>query len=400
MDSLYYAYVQSPLCDYLVSKLPMWLAPNIITLCSFAFNVIPHFIIIGLYGNDMEGYCPNWVAFMLGVSYFMYTTLDNMDGKQARRTGAGSPLGMLFDHGLDATTAIVVMYPLGRIHQLGTGLDLLGFIMMSTVSFYYLTIEEYYLGKLHLPMYSGPDDTSLFISGICFFTAYVGSDYWMTEADPLGFGEERLVKFAIRSIVMFEICMVISSVYNNLSAGKHTETFKKRYQPLSFVMHLSYMAVLSGVYIAYYLAGSTMLDDYPKLTTMCYGAQYLQAALRTMIASVCKENYNPYRRTVLLPWLLMGINAVSLLSSGQTVFDDFWLMVFTCTIGWAAVAHYVYYILQDLTRILDVNIFTIKKKRAAKAATEAKREGKSESAEKILNSKKNITPKKKSSKTE
>jgi hypothetical protein len=156
-------------------------------------------------------------------------------------------------------------------------------------------------------------------------------------------------------------------------------------------MHLSFMAVLSGVYIAYYLAGSTMLDDYPKLTTMCYGAQYLQAALRTMIASVCKENYNPYRRTVLLPWLLMGINAVSLLSSGQTLIDDFWLMVFTCIIGWGAVAHYVYYVLQDLTRILDVNIFTIKKKRATKATTEAsKREGKSESAEKILNSKKNI----------
>lgn len=115
-DSLYYAYVQSPLCDWIVEKLPMWLAPNLITLAGFAFNIIPHLIIIGLYGNDMEGPCPSWVSFMLGISYFIYTTLDNCDGKQARRAGAGSPMGMLFDHGLDATTAVVVMYPLGRIH--------------------------------------------------------------------------------------------------------------------------------------------------------------------------------------------------------------------------------------------------------------------------------------------
>lgn len=144
--------------------------------------------------------------------------------------------------------------------------------MMSTVSFYYLTIEEYYLGKLYLPALSGPDDTSLFISGVCFYTAYVGSEIWLTEADFFGLGTLRLVHLAIRAICIFEIGMVCTSVYNNLSAGKNTETFKKRYQPLSFFIHLSYMAVLCAVYIGYNLVGSTMLDDYPKLTTMAFGA--------------------------------------------------------------------------------------------------------------------------------
>jgi phosphatidylglycerophosphate synthase len=31
-----------------------------------------------------------------------YQTLDNLDGRQARRTGSSSPLGLLFDHGVDA----------------------------------------------------------------------------------------------------------------------------------------------------------------------------------------------------------------------------------------------------------------------------------------------------------
>ena len=32
----------------------------------------------------------------------MAHTLDGIDGKQARRTGSSSPLGEMFDHGLDS----------------------------------------------------------------------------------------------------------------------------------------------------------------------------------------------------------------------------------------------------------------------------------------------------------
>ena len=37
---------------------------------------------------------------MVSVCTFVYQTLDNMDGKQARRTGTSSPLGLLMDHGV------------------------------------------------------------------------------------------------------------------------------------------------------------------------------------------------------------------------------------------------------------------------------------------------------------
>ena len=33
--------------------------------------------------------------------------MDNMDGKQARKTKTSSPLGMIFDHGLDAVNIFV-----------------------------------------------------------------------------------------------------------------------------------------------------------------------------------------------------------------------------------------------------------------------------------------------------
>ena len=42
---------------------------------------------------------PAWPYVLCGICLFSYSVLDNMDGKQARRTGSSSPLGLLFDHG-------------------------------------------------------------------------------------------------------------------------------------------------------------------------------------------------------------------------------------------------------------------------------------------------------------
>ena len=128
------------MCDAIVERLPMWLAPNLITLLGFAINMTPHVLIIALYDNEMEGPIDRWVAVMIGICYFVYSTLDNCDGKQARRTGSGSPMGMLFDHGLDATTAVLVLYQIARVHNVGGGLPLMTLVMMATIPFYYITL--------------------------------------------------------------------------------------------------------------------------------------------------------------------------------------------------------------------------------------------------------------------
>jgi ethanolaminephosphotransferase len=41
------------------------------------------------------------------VGLWMYSSLDAIDGKQARRTGTSGPLGELFDHGCDALNLVV-----------------------------------------------------------------------------------------------------------------------------------------------------------------------------------------------------------------------------------------------------------------------------------------------------
>ena len=49
----------------------------------------------------------------------MFFFADGTDGKQARRTGTSSPLGELFDHGLDSW--VTLFMPLGMYNVFGRG---------------------------------------------------------------------------------------------------------------------------------------------------------------------------------------------------------------------------------------------------------------------------------------
>ena len=35
---------------------------------------------LALYGNSTDGYFEPWLAFYVGIAYFIYTTADNCDG--------------------------------------------------------------------------------------------------------------------------------------------------------------------------------------------------------------------------------------------------------------------------------------------------------------------------------
>jgi ethanolaminephosphotransferase len=66
--------------------------------------VVPHILTVVIYGRAFEGPIDSWAVYLVAITQFSYFTLDNVDGKQARRTGSSSPLGQMFDHGCDAIT--------------------------------------------------------------------------------------------------------------------------------------------------------------------------------------------------------------------------------------------------------------------------------------------------------
>ncbi len=62
------------------------MAPNLITLIAFVIVLISHCVFM-FWGEDQFGKpLPPWKCVLMCVTIFLYQHLDNMDGKQARRT--------------------------------------------------------------------------------------------------------------------------------------------------------------------------------------------------------------------------------------------------------------------------------------------------------------------------
>jgi ethanolaminephosphotransferase len=104
-DSIFYNTVSSPFAQYLTDNfLPFTMAPNMVTLIGFMFVTIPHVLIELL--RTRQGVHPALIVFYV-LGSLTYYVFDQMDGKQARRTGQSSCLGMVFDHGFDAVNCVL-----------------------------------------------------------------------------------------------------------------------------------------------------------------------------------------------------------------------------------------------------------------------------------------------------
>ena len=112
-----------------------------VTLSGFIVNLFPLFVMQALYGSSLAGHIDPWYPFLCAGCYTFYVIMDNSDGKQARITGASSPVGMLFDHFCDAICAVLNIYIVEKMLQVGESEMNMFWIGISTLPFYYVLVE-------------------------------------------------------------------------------------------------------------------------------------------------------------------------------------------------------------------------------------------------------------------
>ena len=82
----------TPFWNWVVELLPMWMAPNLVTLLGLLIMVASTFMYLPFDQTLSKSFPPSCYI-ISALSLFAYQTLDAIDGKQARRTGTSSPLG-------------------------------------------------------------------------------------------------------------------------------------------------------------------------------------------------------------------------------------------------------------------------------------------------------------------
>ena len=150
-------------------------------MSGFMFAVIPFIVCFSYYGTSFSTSAapiPNWFFFTYCLCFFMYRILDEMDGKQARKTGNSTPLGMLFDHGCDAFTVGFILMTTAKFLNMTDMLTTMIIVSGSLTMFHLTTLEEYYVGGLFLGFMNPVTDLSIFVYGLYLYMGFEGNAWF------------------------------------------------------------------------------------------------------------------------------------------------------------------------------------------------------------------------------
>eukprot|EP00762_Andalucia_godoyi_P003800 ANDGO_08533.mRNA.1 putative CDP-alcohol phosphatidyltransferase class-I family protein 3 len=182
--------------------IPERMAPNVVTMLGFVC-VLFSYILAASYSPSLQSsytaekmrsplhyfglmfLSETWVYAFAAVCLFLYQTLDNCDGKQAVRTRSSSPLGELFDHGVDALAVTFAGLTLASSLNLGPSLMALLMLVVAWVPFLTATWEEFHTGALILGQVNGPIEGILMCCGVHLISGFWSPAWWDAPAPAL-----------------------------------------------------------------------------------------------------------------------------------------------------------------------------------------------------------------------
>lgn len=162
-----------------------------VTLIGFLF-VIGNVGLQQLMDPDLTGPSYAWVCYSYAFGVWAYSTMDNIDGKQARRTGTSSGLGELFDHGIDSLNCTLAS--LLETSAMGLGATKIGALtaLIPCLPMFFSTWETYHTHTLYLGYFNGPTEGLLIASLLMIASGALGPQIWHAPMSKL-IGLEEII---------------------------------------------------------------------------------------------------------------------------------------------------------------------------------------------------------------
>ena len=351
-NSIYYKYIISPICDKITSYLPKWLLPNTITVMGWFLNFLSVILTIyygGWKGND---YLPSWVCYLGSVNYSLYIYLDAIDGKQARRLKASSPLGVLFDHGCDACTSFFITIIGGTFFYYNNIYQYLLLFIPLTLTFFLNFIEEYYTGVLDLPIINGVEEGSIYVSLVFFLSGYYGSSFYNKKYNF--FNKYDLKISELNGIAVFVGSMLhcIKCFYDIIKKSEKNKVGQIFIS--SFIYVLFILSLLSVVTFN----NSVIVKEYPKLLILTFGFQIAKIYSIMQVSQILKCPLDLYRPIFLIPLIALLIHSIIYYFIQYSLFVSIdTLIIIILIVNCISWIHYVYYCSEEICEILNINRF-------------------------------------------
>lgn len=343
-----------------------------ITLLGFMLMILALGLVI-VYCPDLATPLPAAFYFTFTACIWIYSTFDNCDGKQARRTGTSSPLGELFDHGCDALNC----WMLGLVElaslTMGTGALSCVFMLIFFWGFYLPTWETYHTGVLYLGYINAPTEGVIFGCVLILLSAFYGPEIYHKPvavsfpnvAWPSWMAQHSLQIVAsagaIGSCVIGLIPLSLWAVWKECRAQKRS--FLKALSQLSFMVFTSFSA-----YTWLWCPYTRARQDHFILFHVAVGLAFGKMATKIILAHLTKQPF-PEASGLMTPLFLGALlfNTVPRLMPWITpdqlaAFERIYLWAFL-VIAVVGYANWIYHVISSFCTFLDINCLTIKKRK-------------------------------------
>mmetsp|Transcript_30711 Transcript_30711/g.45784 ORF Transcript_30711/g.45784 Transcript_30711/m.45784 type:complete len:468 (-) Transcript_30711:608-2011(-) len=350
--SLLYKYILSPLAQFLVDyATPITVAPNTITLFGFGWMMVSYCIIWYYCPNLNEaleggsGAVPGWIFLFNCIAMLVYQTLDNMDGKQARRTGSSSPLGLLFDHGCDAANSIIGSANWIAAWGYTPSTDFLQcwvMIFFPMGIFYISTWEEFFTGSLILPIVNGPSEGLLFGASLSLITFLVGVEIWhgtelydafvapyVNNDDGFTLPEAIVERIPSNGIRNNDLMLIGGVIFTSIALTALIIKVARQYGAQTLRHMIPYFVFAICTYVPFAL-DTTIIERNARTYLHLSSVLFVEMVTQLMLDHVTEEKYNPYRIAlvplVLFTFLIVGREVMGVVDMmNDRVVDDYLL---------------------------------------------------------------------------
>ncbi|XP_014612034.1 PREDICTED: cholinephosphotransferase 1 isoform X2 [Polistes canadensis] len=298
-NSLLDAFLQ-PWWDWLVSKVPLWLAPNLITVLGLIVNIVTTLILV-YYSPDAKVEAPRWACFLCALGLFIYQSLDAIDGKQARRTGTSTPLGELFDHGCDSISTVFVALSACIAVQLGYYPTWMFFQCFCAMTLFYCAHWQTYVsGSLRFGKVD-VTEAQFTIIGIHLISAIFGPRIWMMEIPMLGLGTLSCYMAAIFYVGYTHVFLQFCKVFESGGIGKNGSTIAGT-SVLSPIIPFSFVVV--PAFIIYRKSAEHVYENHPALYILAFGMVAAKVTNRLVVAHMTKNEMQYLDSSLIGPAML------------------------------------------------------------------------------------------------
>nr|XP_033809202.1 cholinephosphotransferase 1 [Geotrypetes seraphini] len=334
--------------NWLVQRLPLWLAPNALTVAGLQLNVLTTLVLVHYCPTASEE-APFWAFLLCAVGLFTYQSLDAIDGKQARRTNSCSPLGELFDHGCDSVSTVFVAIGTTIAVRLGTNPDWLFFCsFVGMFMFYCAHWQTYVSGTLK---FGKIDVTEVQISIIIIYlmSAFGGTTLWDYKIPLTGLPLKTLPILGIIGGALLS-CSSYFRVILSGGVGKNGSTIAGT-SVLSPGLHIGLVMTLAAM--IYKKSTTGLFEKHPCLYTLTFGFVSAKITNKLVVAHMTKSEIYLQDTAFIGPGLLF------LDQYFDSFIDEYIVLWFALLISLVDLLQYCTGVCIQIATHLQINVFKI-----------------------------------------